>query len=166
MVNRATLGHSPMGKKKGGATNRLDRLPWVQQPTASNSGSTSYCSVARQPIIVRANNRSNDVIFDHTWRSAPRKRNTKLNKVILNSTSDQPRRRMATQHKSKEFVSSSDSSDLSDGGQVTVGFGEPERIAKRDKNQDVCRTKASRPSVMGGSSAQYTAPPVHLSMTT
>ena len=119
-----------MGNERGGAINRLsrlNRLSWTKQaticlwPTATDHGPTGYCYRARPAATIKGDDLSNGFIF--------------------NSAVDQSRRKMTTQYKSKEFVSSSDSSDLSDNGKKTVGSGESERIAKRDKDRDRQKTK-------------------------
>ena len=126
----ATLGHSPMGNERGGAINRLsrlNRLSWAQQatnrlwPTATDSGPTGCCYRAGPAATIKGDDLPSG--------------------FISNSALDQSSRIMTAQYKSKEFISSSDGSDFSDNGKVTVGFGESERIAKQDKNKDRHKTK-------------------------
>ena len=116
-----------MGNERGGAINRLNRLSWTKQatnclwPTATDHGPTGYCYRARPAATIKGDDLSNG--------------------FISNSAVDQSRRKMTTQYKSKEFVSSSDSSDLSDNGKKTVGSGESKRIAKREKDKDRQKTR-------------------------
>ena len=69
--------------------------------------------------------------------------------VIYNSSFEQFSHTMATKNISKEFISSSEESDLSDSESVSIEFSEPDTTAKRD-----CTTSSGSQTEKAGSSSR------------
>ena len=117
----ATLGHGLTGNEMGGAMVRLNGLSWASQattyswPKATGSEPTGHCCYASPAATIKGNDRSTEFIF--------------------HSAIEQSTHTMAARYQSKELISSSSSSDSSDGDRRTVRIGEAEPANQRSKSR-------------------------------
>ena len=128
----ATISHKLASYQGGGVKLRLEWAKQAKDAYWANGrkvGPAGHLNYARQP----ADNQTHDVIFGSTGRLEAIKVKRSPTNVIYNSTFEKLGHTMAKKNISKEFISSSDESDLSDCERVSIGFSEPDTTANRDR---------------------------------
>ena len=166
----ATLSHKLASHQGGGAKPRLAWAGQAKEDYWANGpevGPVGHLHSARQPADNRrdyvnsgyprqpADNQPRNVIFSPAGRRKTIKEKRPSTNVIYQLTFKKSSSTMAKKNISKEFIDSSDDSELSEGEKVSLGFHEPDTTANRD-----CTTsRTDKASSSRSSKERHPGPP-------